>query len=134
MIYLASPYTHPDPKIREERFQAVCLQASIMMRRGITVFSPIAHMHPIAQYGMPVGWEFWKVFDTEFLEMCSELHILKLPGFKESKGVLGEIQIAESLGKPVVFIEPEEKPRLTLDDIDDAIIENMEPHEKGESR
>jgi len=32
MICLASPYTHPDPAVREARFQAACRQAAANRR------------------------------------------------------------------------------------------------------
>ena len=33
MIYLASPYTHPDPGVREARFDAACLATVELVRR-----------------------------------------------------------------------------------------------------
>lgn len=107
MIYLASPYSHPDPAVREARFQAACRQAAEMLRCGILVFSPIAHTHPIAKYGLPLEWARWEKYDRIFLEMCSEVWVLTLDGWQESKGVQAEIGIARELGKPVVFVEPE---------------------------
>ena len=105
MIYLASPYSHPNPAVQEERFHAVCRQAAEMMRRGMRVFSPIAHTHPIAAHGLPGEWEFWKDYDRVFLEMCAEVAVLMLPGWGESKGVREEISIAGELGKPVRYID-----------------------------
>ena len=107
MIYLASPYTHPDPVVQEERFHAVCRHAAEMMRCGIRVFSPISHTHPIAAHGLPGDWGFWKDYDRAFIEMCSEVLVLKLPGWEESKGVRAEIAIAEELGKPVRYVDVE---------------------------
>jgi len=107
MIYLASPYTHPDPAVREARFQAACRQAAEMLRCGIAVFSPIAHTHSIAAYGLPLDWSFWREYDRAFLEMCSEVWVLTLDGWRESEGVQAEMAMARELGKPVVLVEPE---------------------------
>ncbi len=52
MIYLASPYSHPDAVVREYRFRAACQAAASVMRSGQHVFSPIAHSHAIAEYGV----------------------------------------------------------------------------------
>lgn len=57
MIYLASPYTHSDVHVREWRFREACRAAAALLRAGITVFSPIAHSHPIAAFGMPTSWD-----------------------------------------------------------------------------
>jgi len=113
MIYLASPYTHPDPAVREARFRAACRQAAEMLRCGIPVFSPIAYTHPIAAHGLPPEWDFWADYDRAFLEMCSDVWVLMLDGWRESKGVRAEIEIAVGLGKPVMYVEPDEMPKST---------------------
>lgn len=44
-IYLATPYSHKDDKVRRERFDAVNIVAARLMRQGFLVFSPII-AHP----------------------------------------------------------------------------------------
>jgi len=106
MIYLASPYTHSDVHVREWRFREACRAAATLLRSGITVFSPIAHSHPIAAFGMPTSWEFWSQVDREFLSRCDTLAVLTLPGWRESVGVQAEINMAIEMHLPVVFVEP----------------------------
>ncbi len=107
MIYLASPYTHPDPEIREARFQAVCRAAAHLMSGGLLIFSPIAHTHPIVLAGdLPKGWDYWEKFDREMIEACEELWILMLPGWEDSAGVQMEMRIAEELHRTVMRIYP----------------------------
>lgn len=108
MIYLASPYSHADEAVREARFRAVCRHAAHMMRAGRFVFSPIAHTHPIAAFGLPGDWAYWEQYDRAMLARCSELIVLMLDGWRESKGVQAEIGIAASLGKPVSYATPED--------------------------
>ena len=107
MIYLASPYSHPDAAIREERFHAACVAAAQLMRAGNIVFSPIVHSHPIALQGLPTDWRFWERHDREHLARCDEVVVLMLDGWQESEGVLAEIRIAAELLKPVRYLEPE---------------------------
>jgi nucleoside 2-deoxyribosyltransferase len=107
MIYLASPYSHSDPAVREQRFRAVCQAAARLMRNGEIVFSPIAHGHPIALHGLPNDWRFWEWHDREQLLRCDELVVLTIDGWRESEGVQAEIRIAAELGKPVRYLEPE---------------------------
>jgi hypothetical protein len=79
-----------------------------MIRSGQHVFSPVAHSHPLAELGLPSLWEDWESFDRAMIERCSELVVLRLHGWNDSKGVLAEIRIARDLGKPVRFVEPED--------------------------
>ncbi|NLS96664.1 MAG: DUF1937 family protein [Planctomycetaceae bacterium] len=104
MIYLASPYTHPDPKVREHRYQEACRCAAQLIRTGHHVLSPISHSHGIAQYGLPGDWAYWESLDRRFLEMCDEVGVLMLDGWKESNGVQAEIRIAREMDKLVSFL------------------------------
>jgi len=61
MIYLATPYSDPDPEVREFRYREVNKAAAQLISEGHHVFSPISHTHPIAQAGdLPTGWDYWR--------------------------------------------------------------------------
>jgi len=106
MIYLASPYTHPDHDVMEQRFDAACRAAGHLMAQGPVVFSPIAHTHPIAvRCELPRGWEFWEQFDREFVLASEKLIVLQLDGWDASKGVAAEVRMAEESGIPVEYME-----------------------------
>jgi hypothetical protein len=104
-VYLASPYSHPDPAVRQQRFEAVCKVAFELMSTGIRVFCPIAHSHPIdIASGVMGSWAFWQYQDAPFLLLCSQLLVLTLPGWKESTGVAYEIKVASARGIPIDYI------------------------------
>lgn len=108
--YLASPYSHPDPAIRQQRFEAACKMANLMMRDGTAVYSPIAHGHPIdAVEPLPATWEFWKRPSFVMLDRADEVYVLDLPGWKESTGVRAEVERALYRGIPVYVIDHEQK-------------------------
>lgn len=107
MIYLACPYSDPDPAVREERFRAVTRAAGHLMGRGALVFSPITHSHPLAvQCGLPLDFEYWRRWDERLLKSCDELYILTLPGWGESRGVANEIRVAREWDIPIYYIAP----------------------------
>ena len=106
MIYLASPYSHADPEVMEDRFRRVCAVASRLMLQGLHIFSPIAHCHPIAVTGgLPKGWEFWGSYDKDIISKCDRFLVLRLPGWEESKGVQAEIKIWEEMGGTVEYVD-----------------------------
>jgi hypothetical protein len=108
MIYLCSPFSHPDAGVRERRYEAACRAAAALIRQGTTVFSPIAHSYGICAYGLPGDWQFWQPHDLRFLAACDELVVLKLEGWEKSVGIQAEIAAARVLGKPVTFLALEE--------------------------
>ncbi len=115
MIYLACPYSHKDPGVRKFRFDQSCKAASMLMRDGIHVFSPISHTHPIALHGgLPLGWDFWEQFDRWYIERCSGLYILMLDGWCDSVGVNAEIKLAYEYNKPISHLELFVPARYTL--------------------
>jgi hypothetical protein len=106
MIYLATPYTDPDPAVMEARFDLACRIAGYLMARGHVVFSPIAHSHPIAvRCELPRGWEFWEQQDAWMIDSASELVVAKMRGWERSKGITKEIEIAHGCGVPVRYME-----------------------------
>jgi hypothetical protein len=108
VIYLASPYSHPDPKVRQSRFEAACRCAADLMRMGKVVYCAVAHTHPIAVAGkLPNGWSFWKDQDAPFLRLATELYILQLKGWDKSVGIQAERDFMWTAGKPVHFIPGE---------------------------
>lgn len=105
MIYLATPYSHPDPAVQKDRFHKVTIVAARLMEAGNHVFSPITHCHPIAVVGqLPTDWKYWEEYDTKILSICTELMVLRLPGWEDSTGVANEITIAQTLNIPVSYI------------------------------
>ena len=107
MIYLASPYSHPEPCIREARYEAACRATAAFVRAGHPVYCPIVHSHPLARFGLPTDWAFWEVFDRAHLRNCEQLVVLMLRGWRESECLRAEVQIAIELELPVSYLGPE---------------------------
>lgn len=119
LIYLASPYSHPDPKVVEQRYLAAVEKAAELIKAGFMVFSPIAHTHPIAvRHKLPGEFDYWEAYDRRMISHCDLLYILTIPGWRESRGVQAEIQIARDLGIDVSI--PEDLPDPTLCMISDC--------------
>lgn len=104
ILYLASPYSHPDDAVVQRRYKMACRAAAVLIQQGWTVFSPIAHSHPIAETGI-VGRtsDVWITMDLEILAHCERLLVLTLQGWEDSVGVAQEIAEATRLGIPIEY-------------------------------
>ena len=120
LIYVACPYSHQSEDVMVERFEAVNRFCAELMREGLLVFSPISHTHPIAQYGLPKGWDFWHKYDQVYLDVCDGIIVLRLVGYKESVGVTAEANEMFRQGKPIVHANPHEA-RLAVKWIREAL-------------
>jgi hypothetical protein len=107
IIYLACPYTDKNPQIRLRRFELATAAAATLVKRGLVVFSPITMTHPmdVALSGdNTLGSDFWIKFDEAFMDICSELVILKIDGWEQSSGIRREIEFFKTTGKPISFM------------------------------
>lgn len=106
LIYLASPYTHSDPTVEDQRFEQICQIAGDLILKGYHIFCPIAAAHTISRAKNITGrWEFWQEFDRKMLDACDELWVVDMPGWQESVGINGEIRYMIKLGKPVHVVD-----------------------------
>jgi hypothetical protein len=106
MIYLASPYSSPDPRVRQERFLLACQAVGTILKRGYIVFSPVVHSHPVAmECDLPTDWPFWERIDLAYLWKSSWLWVLMLDGWEHSHGVKVEIDYAVSINMAIRFVD-----------------------------
>lgn len=107
MIYLASPYTNPDPQLRSRRFIAAREFCVHHMNLGRVIFSPIVYGHQFSRdFGHPVEASHWRSLNESLMQAMTELWVLRLPGWEASVGVQAEIEWAERLSIPLDFHDP----------------------------
>jgi len=105
IIYFASPYSHKDPKVVQERVQKTSEMVAKLVSEGNVVISPIVYGHNLLQFhNMPSDWEFWKNFCQTFLRKSDEMIVYMLPDWNQSTGVLAEIDLARELEIKVTLL------------------------------
>ena len=121
LTYLACPFSHPEEAVRFERIKKVDKFAAYLMHRmDRVVFSPITHSSRIAKY-LPESYllnvDFWMKQDIPILLKCDELAVFCLDGWRESKGIKKEIEIAKYVGMRILYWR-EGKVSYRWDDLD----------------
>ena len=110
VVYLACPYTDPDPVVRKRRFDVATAVAAELIRAGHIVYSPITMTHPIdivlAGASNTLGSDYWVAFDEAFMEMCSEMVVIRLKGWESSNGIRREIAYFTDHKKPIRYMDP----------------------------
>lgn len=103
--YLATPYTLFDKGLEQAFIEAAEITAKLL-KRGLFVFSPIAHSHCVASHGAmdPKDHALWMPLDMAILDRCDALLVVMMPGWRESRGVTEEIARATETGKPVTYL------------------------------
>lgn len=108
IIYLAAPYTDTQPIIMEDRYVAMnkITARLITEQDAIVPHSPISYTHRISHHCDPTfDWYEW---DLQYLARCDGMLVVKLDGWKESKGVKKEMEFCMEHGIPFAHSKPDE--------------------------
>lgn len=105
--YLATPYTKWWAG-RDDAAQEACLIAGGLIKRGVPVYSPIAHCHVIGlACEMDMGdAEMWLTAERPMADRAHGILIAKLIGWQHSHGVTKEREWFDYAGKPAWLLDP----------------------------
>lgn len=104
IAYVAGPYTHPDPDVRQQRYVEHAIAAAKLADMDrFAVFSPIAYGHSLCMDGglVRLDHEFWMRQCLPFLHASDVLIVLDMDGLKASAGTKVEIEEAQAAGIPI---------------------------------
>lgn len=107
-FYLASPYSDPEPLVREQRYLLAAQALRTLLRNGLYSYSPIVHCHELAKiWDMPRESNFWDGYNYQMLKSSAGLFVLRLPRWNHSVGVKKEIVWAIELKLSISYLSPE---------------------------
>ena len=104
-VYVASPYSRYPDGI-DEAFREASRVSAWLLRRGVKLFCPIAHSHPISNYGFidPNNHEIWLPADKPLMDAAGALLVVMMPSWQESYGIGVEIDTFVAARKPIFFL------------------------------
>lgn len=107
LSYLATPYSDY-PQGQLVAFVRAAKLAAKLLYSGVNVYSPIAHMHPMAVYGRLnlLDRALWREFDKAMLAKADVLIVAHLEGWRESEGIAHEVDVFTEAGKPIYDLDP----------------------------
>ena len=86
----------------DNRYHVACDFTAKLLNDKKWCYSPIVHCHELAkQFALPRDFEFWKEYNIAMLGLCSDIYILGIDGWRESKGVAAEIEYAKLVQIPL---------------------------------
>jgi hypothetical protein len=107
LIYLASPYTHPNKNIEDRRAKAITIIAGKLICNGHHIFCPVAHCHKMNRYCNLGGkFEYWREFDEKMISVCNELWIATLQDWDKSVGIKAEVEMTTARSMPLRYVDP----------------------------
>jgi hypothetical protein len=98
MKYIATPYSHMDPAVRERRY-LLAIQAVLALHKVFPremIYSPIVYWHPAALlHNLPTEHGYWEQINNTEIAHCDELLVIQLKGWEHSRGIAREILQAQ---------------------------------------
>lgn len=105
-LYLASPYSHDDPAVRQWRYEQAVDAGAMLAKAGIWTFGPIAHSHEMClRHEMPYTFEFWDEWNRVMIRRSGGLLVLRMDGWETSRGIKAELAYAHTRNLPVDYME-----------------------------
>lgn len=125
MLYLASPYSHKDSAVVNERFLKAEAAVHYLLSNEIWVYGPIVHCHEIARkYSLPKDFAYWQNYNKHVIERSDKFVVLTIDGWKESVGIAGEYAHAYEHNLEIGLMNPDTFEILWVpDDIIEPTIE-----------
>ena len=102
LLYLAAPYWHVEPDIRETRVLFATVAERKLINYGFAVLNPIRMSRDVADVLSELAW---REHGISMLRRCDIVVALRLPGYMESKGVAAELALARKLGIPTAEVD-----------------------------
>jgi len=106
--FISSPFSATGEHkgtIEYKRYIKALKYQTMLNKSGVSCISPIALFYWHAKkHNLRGDAEFWKEIDLYLLEQCDVMHVLCIPGWKVSAGVLMEIEHAKKKGIEVIEI------------------------------
>lgn len=109
MIFVAQPYYTVSEHTIRQRVKMGSLYCGALLNQGVMCVSPVVYGTTILEHvSLPKDFSFWDQISFTLLEKCSEMHVLALDGWKDSRGVTAEINRATELGIPIKYLTVDE--------------------------
>lgn len=106
-IYLAGPYSDPNPRVRKAREAQITKLTALLVDAGLHVYSPLTHTAPLERLGVKKGGHEWLLFDRPMMDAAAFLIVATFPNWEQSVGVQEEIKYFRQAKKPVFFLSPD---------------------------
>lgn len=104
--YVLSPYSHPDPRVVQERLHLTRVAVAELVMRNYRVFSTVIHCHELCLVSNLGGDACtWIHYNRLFMERSDYGIVLRIDGWGTSKGIRSEVDFFRQQGKPLLQVE-----------------------------
>lgn len=94
LVYLAAPYSHPDPDVIQQRMRLLCEADALLIESGVYTVTPLSKHFILGYRSLPGDWAYWGDYCRSLLPRCDAMVLITMPGWDSSEGVCGELELA----------------------------------------
>lgn len=108
-VYIASPFSSTNKAVERFRYNEVTrISAKLYYKYPHAFILPITQSYQLKKHEPRLGGSFarWRDVDLKFISVSDEVWVVMLDGWKDSIGVIAEIEYANKIGKIVRYLNP----------------------------
>lgn len=104
VVFVAAPFYSDDKDVRRERTKIVAHYCQQLLKQGICCLSPVIFGTKVLDfYELPANFEFWEKLSYQYLDLSTEVHVLRIDVWDKFKGLSKEIEYATKLKLPILY-------------------------------
>lgn len=107
LIYVASAYSDPDKQVIQLRMNKFAGMMAKLIENRFHPVSPLLnhYLDGIVEINFPLTWDWWEDYSKLLLSKCNHMIVITGPGWENSTGVKGEMELAKELNIPITFVD-----------------------------
>lgn len=107
LVYVASAYSDPDKQVIRLRMNKFAGVMAKLIENRIHPVSPLLnhYLDGIVELNFPLTWDWWEDYSKLLLAKCDHMIVITGPGWENSTGVKGEMELAKELNIPITFVD-----------------------------
>jgi len=107
IIFVAGVFNTKDRAVMQNNIKLIAKVSLEFMEAGYCVLTPVLMGTKILDfYNVSTAFNgMWREVSFDYIDLCTEVHVICTPGWQDSKGVMEEIRYAESKNKPITYME-----------------------------
>lgn len=107
LIYVASPYSDTDKQRVQLRMNKFSSVMATLIENRLHPVSPLLnhYLDGIVTINFPLTWDWWEEYSRLLLSKCEHMVVVIGPGWENSTGVKGEMELAKELNIPITFVD-----------------------------
>lgn len=105
VVFVAGVFNNYDKEVMRENVKRIAGYCAKLLDDDVCCLSPVLFGVTILEYfNLSSSFNYWEKLSYNYIDMCTEVHVLMTEGWARSRGVQSEIKYAEQTNKSIIYL------------------------------